>query len=167
MNKKIPVLTDDAVEKLQGAYDQWSKSPPSNINRPPTGFDDQDQQAPEEYLAVTQETMAAAEDCDTGFDSATCAVYRLIDGDLEAVDGLEITAYNLLSEEIAAGTLVLISRDKFGTWLVSTVYGECETAGTATATATSTGGDDDGQWWIGSPPSGGQSGGAWYSGEGP
>lgn len=41
---------------------------------------------------------------------------------------------------------------------------ECEaacTAGTATATSTA----DEGQWWIGSPPSGGQTGGEWYSGE--
>jgi len=167
MAKKIPVLTDDAAAKLQDAYDQWAKSPPPNINRRDPGWDDQDLQAPEEYLAITQTALVAAEDCDTGFDSAECQVYRLVDGDLEAVDGLEITAWNLLSEAIASGTLVLISRDKFGSWVISAVYGECDTgAGTATATATSTddGLDAEGAWWAATPPSGGQSGGAWWAG---
>ncbi|HYE70410.1 MAG TPA: hypothetical protein VD932_02680 [Aquabacterium sp.] len=158
---RIRVLSDEALAELADAYEQWRRTPTATVNRPPSA--DEEGQAPDELLAITTEAIAGAEECDSGLSSGAAEVYRILeDGTLEAVDGFEVEVWNPDADAVAASTLILCSRDRFGSWLVAEVYGECS-AGTATATSTAD--DDEALWYAATPPSGEQSGGAWYSGE--
>lgn len=82
---------------------------------------EEDITAPEVYIAKTPpEGIAGVNDgVGTASDSAECAVYQLLD-DLTIEDtGLVQDVYNLSSSNILGDVWVLISRDKYGSWIAT------------------------------------------------
>lgn len=104
----------------------------------PEGFEN-DHQAPETYIALTPVLGIPALETSPGFTgtgspptdtdpdndvpgSAMCQIYRIRHEDsspeMIKIDGLVKTVYNLSGAGIDGNTWVLVTRDKFGAWIV-------------------------------------------------
>ena len=116
-------LTPDDYRALRAMMDQFRKGG-SLVNRQSRGvYMDPDDaiQAPEVYIAKTPEGGIPAMEPGTGGDpdapgSADCTVYRVVNEELIAVDGLTRKIYNLSENDIEGNIYITVSRDKFGIW---------------------------------------------------
>lgn len=116
---------------------------PDTTNEPP--------QAPETYIALTPSTGIPAIDqsgttgtgtvsyaLDDVPGSAVCRIYRLIRGTFRRVGPTKLV-YNLSRSALPGNAWILVTRDKFGTWIIPCCPEDDTTVDTDAATGTGTG----------------------------
>lgn len=128
----LHLLTDGDVEVLKGLIAR-EKARLSNVpNRPVAYNEDEYHQAPECYIALVPPegipalnrqltTGSGDEVLDDVPGSAECNIYQLVDDAFVRVEGLTKLVYNLSSFALAPNEWIKIERDKFGTWLASSL----------------------------------------------
>lgn len=133
MSKQIRVISDadwEVLKRLVAANQNLLQS----SQRPLTNNqfrDGDDSMAPEVYIALVPAAGIPGLDSATsgsGSDnpptegdrpgSASCNIYKIIDGQLRPIPGLTRTVYNL-SESTIDSDWITVQREKFGTWLAS------------------------------------------------
>lgn len=121
-------LTVGAIKALKNLLDEV-RADVRNMHQRPWRPED-DHQAPEVYVGLTSSTIPAlkphvgsANEAEPG--TGSVAVYQLVfEGDWDLIGiGASETAFNLSSSPVAAGTWVLLTRDKFGSWIIITLLG--------------------------------------------
>lgn len=117
------LLSESDRDAIQELLRTWRKSPDPltrHIEHPLL-------YAPEVYIARVGDTGISGlnDDADIGTapgagspGSAECNIYQLLEtGELEIIEGLTRTVYNLRATAISANTWILVVRDKFGRWI--------------------------------------------------
>lgn len=119
------VLTSEQVKLLQEVLDAVRGLP---VNRPILPFDDDRiPQSPDIYIALPQESSGIPALTSIGLDpqagdvpgSAKCDIYKIFDGELIEVPGLDKTVHNVSGSTISQDW-IKVARDKFGKWLALT-----------------------------------------------
>src|SRR3990167_6457958 len=113
-------LSEADVKVLKEVVRQVTRNPSGPYGRPaPT---EEDHQASDVYVAmVPVGGIPAASDTTPG--SAECTIYRISEGVLEAIEGLDRTVYNIgidaIPEGVGTASLgwILIAKDKHGSWI--------------------------------------------------
>lgn len=147
----VPFLSFDDLVILRWLVQEKRKEQKSPINRQGIAPGDDTHQAPEVYIALPQESTgipAMTRGIGTGSGgtdtpgSATCDVYKIVDGELEST-GLSKEVFNLTDSAIPHDW-ILILRDKFGRWVVPPVGSAAVRFQiTQSGVGTGTGTDDD------------------------
>lgn len=113
MARSFYVLTDRDREALVGLVRQQYRQ--TGLHRSGSSTPEDLGTSPDVYAALTPVGGIPARSSNQ-LGAAECIVYRSIDGQLVALDGVLRTVNNLTTSSIPGETWVKITRDKFGTW---------------------------------------------------
>lgn len=140
----VGVLTEQDFSILRQVIHEFRSK---RINTPLHSQEQYDHQAPETYVAVALHDIPAVIDSvsSTGTGSGTvaegdvagkgnCRLFRIMGSD-DTLDRLPVTvqAFNISGTFIASGQLIILSRDKFGKWLILNGGGALIVRGRATS----------------------------------